>query len=300
MKLQNILENEDQAGNNMDKMKYASEKFIQTLQKYKKEHLFFKKINVPEGEIHSTLYIEDIPFTPERFNEGYLGDITIKIDYMPNMDPKPIIPLNILQVAVSNFMDSLLKINPDLMNKPSIFPPSLLDMYHFKISNVSVFPSQGVLSLRDYMETPTFNLKVLSPHDFGGLLLSRSYLLNAYKLNQGDLPTFSDDYSLAMSKLLKKAKTVFMGLRKGTWKGRTYEIEIPHNWRTSFYVHQDKYNFNKEDKVLHPNFDVGANFGWELIDGIKNSPEESPLTPDERTEFKKWLTGRFKQFGIHY
>jgi hypothetical protein len=298
MKLYNLLEDENVSD---DKFKFANEKFVQTVHKYKKEHVFWKKIIIPEGEIHSSVQLDTVPYTFVRYNEEkYLGEINLRIDFMPNMDPKPVIPLNILQVAVIDFVDSLKAINPDLFNKPSIYPVDLLDCYHFKIQNMSIFPGQGVLHLRDYMETPTYNMKLQAPHKFGGLLLSRSYLLNTYKLNEGDLPTFSDDYSQVMARSVKKAKTIFLGLRKGTWKGHSYELELPRNWSSSFFAHQDKFNYNKQDKVLHPNFQIGTNFGWELIDGIKNTPEDSPLTPEERTEFNKWLKGRFKQFGINY
>ena len=37
-------------------------------------------------------------------------------------------------------------------------------------------------------------------------MFSRSHLLNVYNLIPGDLPTFADDYSSSMEKLIKKAK----------------------------------------------------------------------------------------------
>ena len=284
-----------------DKWKYASEKFVQTIHKYKKEHMFYKKIIIPEGEIHSIIMLDSIPYTFVRYNEDkYLGDINIRIDFMPNMDPKPTIPLNILQVVVSDFVDSLLKINPDIMNKPSIYPPDLIDCYHLKIQNVSVHPGQGILHLRDFMDTPTYNLRLLSPNKFGGIMFSRSHLLNVYGLTQGDLPTFDDGYSLAMSKLVKKAKHVYDALKKGTWKGHTYELFVPHDWSKAFVVHQDKFNYNRADKVLHPNFEITCNFGYEMVDGIKNAPEGSPLSYEEQQEFRQYLKNRFKNFDIGY
>ena len=298
-KLKGLTE-EDGQEDQMKKLKFASDKFIQTIHKYKKEHLFWKKIQVPEGEIHSSISVEDIPFTPERYNEKFLGEIVCRVDFIPNMNPKPEIPLNILQVVASDFMDSLKKINPDLFNKPSIYPVDLLDMYHFKILNVSVFPAQGILHLRDYMDTPTYNLKVLNPHNFGGLLLSKSHLLNVYKLIPGDLPTFADDYSTSMSKLIKKAKHVYDALKKGTWRGHSYELFAPHDWAKAFVVHQNKYDYNKTNKVLHPNFEITCNFGYEVVDGVKNSPSESPLSVEEQKEFREFLVKRFKQFDIAY
>lgn len=298
MRLSKLIEQDDQE-DQLKKLKFASEKFIQTIHKYKKEHLFWKKIQVPEGEIHSSIYLEDIPFTPERYDEKFLGYILCKIDFIPNMDPKPVIPLNILQVTVSDFMESLKKINPDLFNKPSIYPVDLLDMYQFKIQNVSVYPAQGILHLSYFMDTLTHNLKLLTPQKFGGLLLSKSHLLNVYKLVPGDLPTFADDYTYSMAKLVKKAKSVYNALKKGTWRGHSYELSAPPDFK-AFVVHQNKFDYNKTDKVLHPNFEITSNFGWEIVDGKKNSPEESPLTPDEQREFREYLKKRFGHFNIGY
>lgn len=300
MKLYNLLE-DDQSEETKDRYLRGNEKFLQTIFKYKKEYMFWKKIQIPEGEIHTSVDLDIVPYTWDRYKiDKLLGYIALRIDYFPKMDPKPVIPLNILQVIVIDLIDSLKSINPDLFNKPSIYPVDLLDCYHLKIQNITIHPDQGILQLRDYMDTPTYNLKLQTPHEFGGILLSRSYLLNAYKLNQGDLPTFSDDYSLAMGKLVKRAKSVYNALKKGTWKGHSYELFVPHDWNRAFVVHQDKFNYNRADKVIHPNFDITCNFGYETVDGKKNSPEESPLTPDERKEFQDYLKKRFGNFNIGY
>jgi len=298
-KLKGLTE-EDGQDDQMKKWKFASEKFVQTIHKYRKQHMFWKTIDIPEGEINSTISVETIPFEQETVNNKFLGDIICKVDFKPKMDPKPVIPLNILQVILADFIDSLLEINPDLMNKPSIYPHDILNMYHFKFSNVSIFPAQGVLHLRDYMDTPTFNLKLLSPNGFGSLMFSRSHMLNVYSLIPGDLPTFADDYSSYMDKLVKKAKHVYNALKKGTWKGHTYFLEAHRDLNKSFVVHQDRDNYNKTDKVIHPNFRLSCNFGWEIVDGKKNSPEESPLSEDEQKEFRQYLKNRFEQFGISY
>ena len=304
MKLSKLREEENEPVNGADdkikQLKFASDKFIQTIHKFKKQNLFWKTIEIPEGTIRCSIRLEDIPFTVERYKEGFLGEVICSIDFVVKMNEKPEIPLNILQVTVGSFMDELLEINPDLKNKPSIYPPNLLDMYHFKIQYVTVYPGQGILHLRDYMDTPTFNLKIQSPNGFGGLLLARSYMLNTYSLTQGDLPIFADNYSLAMEKLVKKAKSVYHGLKKGTWKGHTYELYTPHDWKSAFVVHQDKFDYNRTDKVLRPNFNITCNFGYEIVDGIKNSPEDSPLSEGERAEFREYLKKRFQHFDITY
>ena len=298
-KLKGLTE-EDGQDDQMKVWKFASEKFIQTVHKYTKQHLFWKKITIPEGEIHSSISVENIPFNPTAVESKYLGDIVCRVDFKPNMDPTPVIPLNLLQVVAIDFMDSLKEINPDLFNKPSIYPHDILNMYHFRILNISIFPAQGILHLRDYMDTPTYNLKVLSPQKFGGIFFSRSHLLNVYELIPGDLPTFADDYTSNMAKLVKKAKHVYEALKKGTWRGHTYELFVPHDWTKAFVVHQNKYDYNKTNKVLHPNFEITCNFGYEVVDGVKNSPSESPLSDEEQKEFRQFLAKRFKQFDIGY
>jgi len=302
MKLSKLkrLTEQDGPDDEMKRLKFASEKFVQTIHKYKKGHMFWKVINIPEGEIHSTIRLENIPFEQETVNNKFLGDIICIIDFKPKMDPKPEIPLNLLQVVAADFIDSLLEINPDLMNKPSIYPVDLLNMYHFSFQNITIYAAQGILSLRELMDTPTYNLKLLSPRGFGDIMFSRSHLLNVYKLIPGDLPTFTDNYSSVMEKLIKKAKSVYNALKKGTWKGHTYELFVPHDMAKAFVIHQDSFEYNKTDKVLHPNFTVGCNFGYEHVDSIKNSPEESPLSEEEQKEFRDYLKKRFEHFGIKY
>jgi hypothetical protein len=103
-----------------------------------------------------------------------------------------------------------------------------------------------------------------------------------------------------MAKLVKKAKSVYNGLKKGTWKGHTYELSAPLDWTKAFIVHQDRFNYNRTDKVLRPNFEITCNVGWEIVDGKKNSPEESPLSKEEQQEFRQYLKNRFKNFDIGY
>jgi len=286
--------------NELESERRANEKLVQTLKKYRKDNIFWKTLKVPEGEIHNTIRIEDIPFTPERFKEGGLGEILCDIDFMPNMDSTPVIPTNLLTICMEDFVDSLIKINPDLRDKPSIFPTSLLDMYDIKIQRINIFPLRGIFSLKDMMENHIWNTKVSAPRPLGGILFSRSSLLSSYKLSPTDLPTFSDDYGPYMKKLLKKAHTVFMALRKGTWKGHTYELSDYDVKRAGFIVHQDHNSYNKQDKVLRPEFSVVANFGYEIVDGIKNSPSDSPLSEEDQFEFRSFLRTRFKNFGIDY
>jgi hypothetical protein len=103
-----------------------------------------------------------------------------------------------------------------------------------------------------------------------------------------------------MAKLVKKAKSVYNGLKKGTWKGHTYELSTYLDLTKAFIVHQDRFDYNRTDKVLRPNFEIRCNVGWEIVDGIKNTPEDSPLSKEEQQEFREYLKNRFKNFDIGY
>ena len=295
MKLSKLTEEDNQ----LQDEQWANDKFVQAVKKYNSKYLFWKTIQVPEGEIHSNIRFEEIPFTKERFMDGNLGEITCSIDLKPNMDSTPVIPTNLLTICVEDFVDGIIKMDPSINNQ-SILPKELLDMYDFKIQRVNIFPLNGVLSLKDLMETPTWNTKVTSPRHFGELFYSRSLLLSTYGLEPTDVPTFSEDYGPYMKKLLKKAYNVYLALRRGKWKGHTYELSDYEVKRSGFIVHQDHNSYNKQDKVLHPEFRLTCNFGWELIDGIKNSPETSPLSEEEQKEFRQYLRTRFAHFGIEY
>ena len=61
-KLKGLTE-EDGQDDQMKVWKFASEKFIQTIHKYTKQHLFWKKITIPEGEIHSSIFVENSKYS---------------------------------------------------------------------------------------------------------------------------------------------------------------------------------------------------------------------------------------------
>lgn len=299
MKLINLVEQGEPQNDSVELYKRAYDGFLKTVRDHKKKHIFNQKVMVPEGEISYTVHVEELPFTTENLANAYFGELPFYVDFTPNMDPKPVIPLNILSTCVDEFCKSLREINPDLWNKPSIYPTDLLDMFKIKFNNFTVFPKNSVLVMSHFMDTPTYNLKLKTPRKFGDLFYSKSYMLQQYNLEPGDLPTFSDDYTSTSETLLKRAKTLYKALKTGTWKGHQYQLSDS-NSRSSILLYPNDMDYNKQTKRITPNFTIKLNLGYELVDGVKNSPEDSPLSEEERIEFRDFLKKRFQNFGIDY
>lgn len=299
MKFIDLIEQDEPQNDNVELYKRAYDGFLKTIREHKKKHIFNQKVTVPEGDISYNVHLEELSFTTENLANAYFGEFIIYLDFAPNMDPKPVIPLNILSTCVDEFCKSLKEINPDLWNKPSIYPTDLLDMFKLKFNNFTVFPKSSVFIMSHFMDTPTYNLKLKTPRKFGDLFYSKSYMLQQYNLEPGDLPTFSDDYTSTTETLLRRAKTLHKALRTGTWKGHEYRLPDIYG-RSSILLHPNDVDYNKETKRITSNFVITFNLGYEFVDGIKNSPEESPLSEEERKEFNQYLKKRFQNFGIHY
>lgn len=297
MKLSNLIER-DEPVRSEDLEKRTFEEFNQSIKKTKGLHFIHKEITIPEGRIHVQTIFEPIPEFDK--NSDSYGTIEFGIDFMPNMDPKPVIPRNFLAIGIESFFNDLRDVNPDVFNKPSVYSEDFLHMYTIGIFKVSIFPANGVLRLNDLIDRSVYNIKVKGQHPLS-IILSKSDLLNSYTFGENDLPTFSDDYTSYMAKLVKKARTVYKALSVGTWKGHRYQLPKSDGYMSEFTVHQDLDDYTLANKVIHPNFSVSTNFGWEFVDGVKvNDKENPPLTEEELTEFRKYLKSRFKEFDIKY
>lgn len=281
----------------------ALKDFQKVIKDIKRDYLFWKELIIPEGYIHFTIQAESFHMGPDTFQHGNFGEIYIRIDFYPNED-RMIIPNNVLAIGIEDFVEEIKKKNPDLYNKPSLYPVDFFKEVIFQVKQFYIFTFNGVYDMSEFMDTPTFNLKVRGVKSFYDIFFSRSKLLDDYTLVDGDLPTFSDDFVSECHKIVNKGVTVVKALRKGKWKGHEYEIPLKRyesdNIRKNFVLHQDRSSYNKVDKVIRPDVRVMTNFGYEIVDGQKNSPSESPLSPEEQKEFTKYLKSRFAHFGIDY
>lgn len=281
-----------------EQLRRVNDDFVQTMKDYKDSIWFWQKFSIPEGEGTFTIYFEDKNFSKQQVLAGYMGEILCKVDFTPHMEPKPVIPTNVLYIAVQSFIDELRKLNPRMAKKNEIYR-DVLNLYRFRFNDFVVFPGYGVLHMNDYMNTATYNTVLMAPRPFGNIFYWDELPKSYYNLNPNDLPRFSDDYTSSQEKLVKKAKTVMRALQKGKWRGHTYDLD-PGMAKSTFIIHQDRNNYNREDKIISPNFYVGLNLGYEIIDGEKNKPENEVLTPEETKEFRQWIKTKFEHFGIKY
>ena len=296
----------DDEMNHTNKILKANDEFVKTIREYKNRHHIFKRINTGRDEIHlmAALGFEPVTITSKNVDTDKVwGYIEFEVDVMLNMDPKPIIPTNCLQVALSTFFDEIVEMNPNLLDE-NIIPNEVLSKYYCRVRHFKCFPFNTAMDMRNYMDTHIYNLIVNSSYEFGELLKGRKHLLSLYELEPKDLPTFDDDYTQKIEKLLTKGQNVLRALSKGTWRGHHYELQLQgHQYRrhADLIILLDRWNYSKETKKINDDFELSANTGFEYIDGYKLGPEyNGPLTPDEISEFRKYLKKRFEHFGINY
>jgi hypothetical protein len=170
----------------------------------------------------------------------------------------------------------------------------VLNHFRIHIERVTISVMEGILFLKDYMDNNVYNVKIERPNSLYELFQNE----NLYQLLPEQLPTFSGDYATTMTKLVKKCKTIYTALGKGTWKGHTYDYGKFN--QPGITVHQKNKNYNKRDKIISPDFEITYNPSYAYIDGIIITSNTSPLNDEQKDEFKEWLKTRFKHFGIDF
>ena len=244
---------------------------------------YMKKLNFTSG----TGYI--------RYDFISKRELEVFVTYDP--DPvNPIIPIDLIKIAGDEVINIICLARD--MSKDEFFEYYEDVLYDFTIhiERVTISLMRGILYLRDYMDNNIYNVKIERPNSLYQLFLSGNE--NLYLLLPEQLPRFSGDYSTTMSKLVKKCKTIYTALGKGTWKGHTYSYDKFDE--IGITVHQKNRNYNKRDKILTPDFEITYQPGFAYIDGVKITSNTSPLNDEQKSEFKEWLETRFKHFGIDF
>jgi len=294
MKLSNLFEQEDEQvpSDNLPEEdtveNRAYEKINQTIQRWNKRNAFHKEFTIPEGIVRINTIFESKIGIQE-------GKIELGITFVPNMDPKPVIPTYLLAKSMEVLIDDLKEINPDMYNKPSVYPQEVLNDYEVTIYSVSIFPGEGIIHLSEYMPRATFNMKTKTPMKFGEILFSRSLLLSHYMIDENDLPRFDDQYSLAMEKITRRSKTIYTALQKGTFRGLPYEL--PKFNSSNVVVHQDRDRFSMDTKVIHPDFSVSISTGYTILNGERIN---EVLPVELQDAFNEYIRDRFKHFDIKF
>lgn len=222
-------------------------------------------------------------------------ELEVFVTYDP--DPvNPIIPTDLIKIAGDEVINIICLARN--MSKDEIFEYYEDVLYDFRIhiERITITLMEGILFLKDYMDNNIYNIKIERPNSLYQLFLSGNE--NLYLLLPEQLPRFSGDYATTMNKLVKKCKTIYTALGKGTWKGHTYDYGKFN--QPSITVHQKNRNYNKRDKIITPDFEITYNPGHAYIDGVKITSNTSPLNNEQKSEFKEWLETRFKHFGIDF
>ena len=294
MKLSKLFEQEDEQvpSDNLPEEdtveNRAYEKINQTIQRWNKRNAFHKEFTIPEGIVRINTIFESKIGIQE-------GKIELGITFVPNMDPTPVIPTYLLAKSMEVLIDDLKEINPDMYNKPSVYPQEVLNDYEVTIYSVSIFPGEGIIHLSEYMPRATFNMKTKTPMKFGEILFSRSLLLSHYMIDENDLPRFDDQYSLAMEKITRRSKTIYTALQKGTFRGLPYEL--PKFNSSNVVVHQDRDRFSMDTKVIHPDFSVSISTGYTILNGERIN---EVLPVELQDAFNEYIRDRFKHFDIKF
>ena len=244
-------------------------------------------------------YMKKLKFTS---GTGYITyrfiskrEFEVFVTYDPD-HVNPIIPSDLIKIAGDELISQICLARN--MSKEEFFEYYEDVLYDFTIhiERVTISLMRGILYLRDYMDNNIYNVKIERPNSLYQLFLSGNE--NLYLLLPEQLPRFSGDYSAAMTKLVKKCKTIYTALGKGTWKGHTYSYDKFDE--IGITVHQKNRNYNKRDKILTPDFEITYQPGFAYIDGVKITSNTSPLNDEQKSEFKEWLETKFKHFGIDF
>ena len=245
---------------------------------------YIKKLNFNSGSGYITYR-----FISKRELEVY-------VSYDPD-HVNPIIPADLIKAAGDEVINIIcLASNMSKDELLQYYHNTFLDRTNFTIhiERVTITLMEGILFLKDYMDNNVYNTKIERPNSMSELFTNE----NLYLLLPEQLPRFSGDYSAAMTKLVKKCKTIYTALGKGTWKGHTYDYGKFN--QPAITVHQMNKNYNKRDKIISPDFEITYNPGYAYIDGVKITSNTSPLNNEQKIEFKEWLEKRFKHFGIDF
>lgn len=264
------------------------------------DETYLRKI---EFENLMTKIADDLRYIKKlNFNSGS-GYITYRfiskrqLEVFVSYDPdhvNPIIPTDLIKTAGDEVINIICLARDMSKDEFVQHYHRVLSDFTIHIERVTITLMEGILFLKDYMDNNIYNTKIERPNSMSELFENE----NLYLLLPEQLPRFSGDYSTTMNKLVKKCKTIYTALGKGTWKGHTYDYGKFN--QPGITVHQMNKNYNKRDKIISPDFEITYNSGHAYIDGVKITSNTSPLNDEQKREFKEWLETRFKHFGIDF
>ncbi len=277
MKIMDIIS--EQAGSDLKKVE-----LINLMTKMENDLRYMKRLKFTSGTGYITYR-----FISKRELEVY-------VSYDPD-HVNPIIPTDLIKIAGDEVISQIcLARNMSKEEFVDYYKDVLIDRTDFRIhiERITITLMEGILFLKDYMDNNVYNVKIERPNSLYELFNNE----DLYRLLPEQLPTFSGDYTTTMTKLVKKCKTIYTALGKGTWKGHTYDYGKFN--QPGITVHQKNKNYNKRDKIISPDFEITYNPSYAYIDGIIITSNTSPLNDEQKSEFKEWLKNKFNAFGIEF
>jgi hypothetical protein len=274
MKIMDIIS--EQAGSDLKKVE-----LINLMTKMENDLRYMKRLKFTSGTGYITYR-----FISKRELEVY-------VSYDPD-HVNPIIPTDLIKIAGDEVISQICLARNMSKEEFVDYYKDVLYAFTIRIERITITLMEGILFLKDYMDNNIYNVKIGRPMSMIDLFENE----NSYLLLPEQLPTFSGDYATTMTKLVKKCKTIYAALGKGTWKGHTYDYGKFN--QPGITVHQKNKNYNKRDKIISPDFEITYNPSYAYIDGIIITSNTSPLNDEQKDEFKEWLKTRFKHFGIDF
>jgi hypothetical protein len=274
MKIMDIIS--EQAGSDLKKVE-----LINLMTKMENDLRYMKRLKFTSGTGYITYR-----FISKRELEVY-------VSYDPD-HVNPIIPTDLIKIAGDEVISQICLARNMSKEEFVDYYKDVLYAFTIRIERITITLMEGILFLKDYMDNNIYNVKIGRPMSMIDLFENE----NSYLLLPEQLPTFSGDYATTMTKLVKKCKTIYAALGKGTWKGHTYDYGKFN--QPGITVHQKNKNYNKRDKIISPDFEITYNPSYAHIDGIIITSNTSPLNDEQKDEFKEWLKNKFNAFGIEF
>lgn len=274
MKIMDIIS--EQAGSDLKKVE-----LINLMTKMENDLRYMKRLKFTSGTGYITYR-----FISKRELEVY-------VSYNPD-HVNPIIPTDLIKIAGDEVISQICLARNMSKEEFVDYYKDVLYAFTIRIERITITLMEGILFLKDYMDNNIYNVKIGRPMSMIDLFENE----NSYLLLPEQLPRFSGDYSTTMTKLVKKCKTIYTALGKGTWKGHTYDYGKFN--QPGITVHQKNKNYNKRDKIISPDFEITYNPSYAYIDGIIITSNTSPLNDEQKDEFKEWLKNKFNAFGIEF
>jgi hypothetical protein len=274
MKIMDIIS--EQAGSDLKKVE-----LINLMTKMENDLRYMKRLKFTSGTGYITYR-----FISKRELEVY-------VSYNPD-HVNPIIPPDLIKIAGDEMISQICLARNMSKEEFVDYYKDVLYAFTIRIERITITLMEGILFLKDYMDNNIYNVKIGRPMSMIDLFENE----NSYLLLPEQLPRFSGDYATTMTKLVKKCKTIYTALGKGTWKGHTYDYGKFN--QPGITVHQKNKNYNKRDKIISPDFEITYNPSYAYIDGIIITSNTSPLNDEQKDEFKEWLKNKFNAFGIEF